>query len=427
MRRIAPLRTALSGSFRAPPDKSIAHRAALFSALAHGTAVLSRYSRAEDCRSTVRCLAALGVPLSWDGDTLTLTGRGRAAWTSPSAPLDCGNSGTTARMLLGAIAGAPELRATLIGDASLSRRPMQRVAAPLRAMGAQVDGDTLPLSITGASLQAVSLDDPKSSAQVKTALLLAGLAAKGRARYRSPAPSRDHSERMLRAMGADLRAEDTGWISIGPGELRALDLSIPGDPSGAAFLLGAAAILPGSRLRALDLCLNPSRLGFYDVLRRMGADVQISPQEQAGPEPVGSIEVTHAPLRGVSVHSHEVPSMIDELPLLAVLATQAEGETRVEGAAELRVKESDRIALVCRHLRALGAQVEEKPDGFVITGPTRLGGAAIDPEGDHRIAMSFAIAGLAGEGVALHDADCAAVSYPSFFDDLARASHEDAP
>jgi 3-phosphoshikimate 1-carboxyvinyltransferase len=419
MKRIEALTTSLTGSFLAPADKSIGHRAAILLALSHGEASIENFPGAEDCYSTLRSLRTLGVAIEERGALIIIHGEGRGALRSPSTLVDCGNSGTTARFLSGVIASTPGLRATLDGDASLRKRPMARVAKPLRQMGAVFQSETLPMTIEGASAKGIAWLDEKSSAQVKSAILLAGLAASGETTYQSPLSSRDHTERMLSYLGASLSTQDNK-ITITPSSLTARPMTIPGDPSGAAFFLGAALICPGSRVSAREVCVNPTRMGLYRALQRMNANLSwVVTREQCG-EPIGSISAAFSSLQGTKIERAEVPSLIDELPLLAVLATQATGETLVEGAEELRVKESDRIAAICQNLQRMGANIEPRPDGFRVIGPTRLQGASIESFGDHRIAMAMSVAALIAEGgSALDDESIVSISYPAFFEELA--------
>jgi 3-phosphoshikimate 1-carboxyvinyltransferase len=413
----------LGGEFRPPGDKSLSHRAAILGALATGATRARGFSPAEDCASTLACLQELGVRLRREGDALLVEGVGEAGFREPSRPLPCGNSGTTMRLLLGALAGM-DLFAVLSGDDSLNRRPMDRVLQPLGRMGARADGRTgrllPPVAIRGGGLRGAEHELPVASAQVKSALLLAGLRARGETAVTEPAPSRDHTERMLGAMGAECR-RDGLRVSVRPSTLRPLDIAIPGDPSSAAFLLGAALVSPGSEVRASGVGLNPTRAGFLRVLRRMGADVAVEAPREEGGEPVGDLHARHSALRATEIGGAEIPSLIDELPLLAVLATQAEGRTVIRDAGELRVKETDRIAALTTALRAMGAQVEERPDGWELTGPSPLRGAEVEPEGDHRIAMALSVAALAARDPSvILDAGCVAVSYPEYWRDLGR-------
>lgn len=414
-----------------PGDKSISHRALLFAALGQTPLVLAHLAPGADVRSTANCLAALGVEGEAGADG-SFRVRGRGALCAPVGPLDCGNSGTTMRLLSGLVAGAG-VEATLDGDASLRRRPMARVLEPLRAMGAQAVGtashadECAPLVFSGGALRGRSHRLRVSSAQVKSCLLLAGLKAEGVTLVREPHPSRDHSERMLRAFGAPLHVEPDGTVVV-ERLLRPLSLParlrIPGDPSSAAFFVGGALLVPNGSVVCTEVDLNATRTGFLRVLARMGADVRVEPGQEAAGDPVGTLHVRPGGrLLGTTILPAEVPSLLDEVPLLAVVASQAQGVTRLSGAAELRVKESDRLRQVCQGLRAMGAEVEETPDGFVLQGPTRLKGTHLDASGDHRLAMAFAVAGLVADGETLIDgAEWADVSYPGFFAELGARS-----
>jgi 3-phosphoshikimate 1-carboxyvinyltransferase len=411
------------GRFRLPGDKSISHRAALLGALACGHTRIHNYSSAADCASTLDCLRALGVPLRREGGDVTVEGQGPEAWRAPGGPLDAGNSGTTLRMLAGALAGRP-FPSVLTGDASLRRRPVERVAAPLRAMGAEAvttDGKP-PLTIRGGGLHGIAWDLEVASAQVKTAVLLAGIQAEGETTVREPAPSRDHTERMLPSFGVPVTREGLAASVRGPARLRGATLHVPADVSSAAFLVVAGLVLPDAEVRLDGVLLSPTRTAFLDVLRNMGARIATS-LEATEPEPVGSIVASTSSLRGTVVDPALVPSLIDEVPALAVAAACAEGSFTLTGAAELRVKESDRIAAMVEGLSRLGTSIRERADGFVIEGGRRLTGAKVRSHGDHRIAMALAVAALAARGTSdLEGADCVGVSFPEFFDLLARGA-----
>ncbi len=412
------------GTLRVPGDKSISHRAALFAALAQGTSDLQGFPDGADNRSTLSVLRALGVFVEEPAPGhLRVHGRGPAALRPPAAPLDCGNSGTTARLLAGLLAGAG-LPAELTGDASLRRRPMARVAEPLQTLGAAVTaagpGGTLPLRVAAAPLHAATVLLPVASAQLKSAVLLAALGAPGTTRVEEPGRSRDHTERMLRGMGAPLRC-GPGWAELdGPcTALHPLALRIPGDPSSAAFFAVLAAARPGSRVALQDLLLNDTRIGFVEALRAMGASVEVRDRRQEAGEPVGTLLIRGGTLRGVILGASDVPALIDELPVLAVAMALAKGPSTLTGAAELRVKESDRIAAVVQGLQAMGAVAEERPDGFEIAGSSTLHGATIATHHDHRLVMAFAVAGALAQGTTrVEGAEAAAISYPSFAADL---------
>lgn len=404
------------GHLRLPGDKSISHRAALFGALAEGTTRARNYSSAADCESTLHCLRALGVTVHRKGSLVTIEGRGPEAWTPPQDPLDAGNSGTTLRLLSGALAGRP-FRTVLTGDESLRRRPVERVAAPLRAMGATAittDGHP-PLTIEGGGLRGLTWEMPIASAQVKTAVLLAGLQAEGTTTVREPAPSREHTERMLPLFGVEVERDGLAATVRGGARLRGAEIAVPGDASSAAFLVVAALVLPDSEVRLDGVLLSPTRTAFLEVLRAMGGRVETR-LETTDPEPVGSIVAASSTLHGTTVDPALVASLIDEVPALAVAACRAQGTFTLTGARELRVKESDRIAAITEGLGRLGARVRELPDGIAVEGGARLQGAAVRSRGDHRIAMALAVAALAAEGpTEIEGAECVDVSFPEFF------------
>jgi 3-phosphoshikimate 1-carboxyvinyltransferase len=411
------------GRFGLAGDKGISHRLAIFAALAHGESRIHNYSSGADCASTLSCLQALGVEIERQGGDVRVEGRGPDAWKAPAQPLDCGNSGSTLRMMAGALAGRP-FTSTLTGDDSLRRRPVERVAAPLRSMGARasgVDGKP-PLTIEGGSLRGITFDMPVASAQVKTAVLLAGLQASGVTTVRSPAESRDHTERLLPVFGVPVARDGLAVSVKGGARLSGAEVTVAGDASSAAFLVVAALILPDSEVHIERVLLNPGRLGFVDVLRSMGADIEMT-VESTAPEPVGSLVARSSRLRGVDVLPAAVPGLIDEVPALAVAAAHAQGRFTVSGASELRVKESDRIAALAEGLSRMGVQVEERPDGLAIDGGSPLHGAGVRAHEDHRIAMALAVAGLAAKGeTKIEGAECASVSFPEFYGILAEAT-----
>jgi 3-phosphoshikimate 1-carboxyvinyltransferase len=404
------------GRFRLPGDKSISHRAAILGAMAQGPTRIANYSKAADCASTLACLAALGARIEREDLDVRIESEGVGAWRAPSGVLDCENSGSTIRMLAGALAGRP-FRSVLTGDASLRRRPVERVAAPLRLMGARLaatDGKP-PLTIDGGALRGIDYALPVASAQVKTAVLLAGLQAEGRTRVSEPAASRDHTERMLPAFGVRVERDGLAAAVTGGAALAGASVAVPGDASSAAFLVVAALVLPGSEVRLDDVLLSPTRTAFLDVLKQLGGDVEAW-LVSTDPEPVGSIVARSSALRGVSVEPSLVPSLVDEVPALAAAAAFAAGTFTVTGAAELRVKESDRIAALAEGLSAMGARVREMPDGLVIEGTGSLAGGAVRAHGDHRIAMALSVAALAAKGPTdLDDPACVGVSFPGFF------------
>lgn len=412
----APLR----GETRVPGDKSITHRGLLLGALADGPSRLSGYLDGGDCRATIGCLRALGIAIEQVApDQLLIHGRGLRGWREPEDVLNCVRSGTTMRLLAGLLAGQP-FYSVLSGDPQLRRRPMDRVALPLRQMGAQISGREggrlPPLTIQGGALRGITYDLPVASAQVKSCLLLAALYAEGATTVREPAPSRDHTERMLRGRGVEVISRGNEHTLQGPVDrLAPLDTFVPGDFSSAAFFLVGALLVPGSEVLLRHVGINPTRTGLLDMLRRMGAEVTLLDPREEGGEPVADLLVRAQPLQGVEVGGATVPLMIDEFPILALAATQAQGTTRVRDAAELRVKETDRIATIVAALGALGAEIEALPDGFEIHGPTPLRGAAVECYGDHRLAMTLAIAGLVAEGeTTILGAECIADSFPGF-------------
>lgn len=411
-------RRSLRGEVRVPPDKSISHRAAILGAMARGRTVARPFLRAGDCLSTLNCLGKLGVELRLEGDLLIVEGKGPQGWREPPETLDAGNSATTMRLLAGALAGRP-FRCEITGDDSLRRRPMGRIVRPLRLMGAEIEalgeGERPPLIIRGGELHGVEHRLEVDSAQVKSALLLAGVQAEGVTRILGGRTSRDHTERMLLLMGADLSFEGEDALAVKKSELAACDIDIPGDLSSASFLLAAAAVVPGSRLILRNVGLNPTRAGFLSVLNSMGALVMESSYREECNEPRGDLEVGSASLSGVEVEGWRIPALIDEVPLLAVLGCRARGTTVVRGAEELRVKESDRISAVCTELRKMGAPIEELPDGFAVEGPVTLWGTRVDSHGDHRIAMALAVAALCAEGeTVISGWECVNISFPGF-------------
>lgn len=416
----------LQGSLTIPGDKSVSHRSVMFAALADGTSHIEGFLEGEDTRATARIFSQLGVRIETPSASQRVVhGVGIDGLQAPSAPLDCGNAGTGMRLLAGLLAGQA-FDCTLVGDESLSGRPMRRVTGPLAQMGAKIDTEsdgTPPLHVHGGqSLQGIDFASPVASAQVKSAVLLAGLYAQGETSVLEPHPTRDYTERMLSAFGVDI-AFSPGKARLRGGQrLRATDIVVPADFSSAAFFLVAASIIPGSELRLKQVGLNPRRTGLLHALRLMGADIiEENPAEQGG-EPVADLVVRYAPLKGARIPEALVPDMIDEFPALFVAAAAAEGQTVVTGAAELRVKESDRLAAMATGLRALGMQVDETEDGATLHGGITLGSGTIESHGDHRIAMAFAIAGqISGGEVRINDIANVATSFPDF-DGLARSA-----
>lgn len=422
---IATIRPArnLQGSLRLPGDKSVSHRYAMLAAIAEGKTRLENYASGADCAATLACVRALGCEVTQQESQVLIEGRGPRL-AQPRAALDCGNSGSTMRMLAGILAGQP-FESKLAGDASLSQRPMERVAEPLRAMGARISsspGGRPPLRIQGGGLHAIHYTLPVPSAQVKSAVLFAGLFARGDTTVEEPVLTRDHSELALRAFGVSVvrsRVPESAarLATIRGGQrLKAVEAVIPGDLSSAAFFCCAAALFPGSNLVLDNLLLNPTRAALFDVLASMGVSISFLQVEERLGELAGTVTVRGGSLGGARISGTRTATLVDELPVLAAIAPYTREGIDIRDAGELRVKESDRITLLVRNLRAMGAQVEEFPDGLRVPGEQRLQGADIHPAGDHRIAMAFAIAALRAEGeTRIHEAGCAAVSYPAFF------------
>lgn len=421
MRLKARSGTPLRGSVRPPGDKSISHRALILGALARGETRIRGLLEAEDVKCTAAAARLFGAEVS-KGDDEVWTVKGAETWRQPGEPIDCGNSGTAARLLIGAASGF-RLSARFDGDQSLRKRPMNRVVAPLTQMGARFDGveNRLPLVVHGGRLKGVTYRSPVSSAQVKSAVLLAGLHAEGETILVEPERSRDHTERMLALFGADIdymEIDGARHPRVRASPLSGANVYVPADPSSAAFPVAAALILKDSSIRVEDMLVNPLRLGFYETLLEMGASLKYEERRDPIGEPVADIVVSTSKLRGASPPTKRSPSMIDEFPILAVVAAFAEGETRIVGAAELRVKESDRITLMVDGLRACGVDAEELPDGLIVRGKgskSVRGGASIRTHGDHRVAMSFLVLGLASrEPIIVDNAEMIATSFPGF-------------
>lgn len=409
----------LKGKIEVPGDKSISHRAAILGAIANGKTTINNFLRSDDCLSTVHCLQAMGV--EFDGlttGTLTVSGAGLRGLVEPENVLDVGNSGTTLRVLPGILAGQ-KFFSVLTGDDSVRKRPVDRVVVPLQKMGARLwaraEGRYPPLVIQGGDLRAIKYKLPVASAQVKTAVLLAGLLAKGKTTVIEQTLSRDHTERMLQYLLADIEAEGSEIMVSGGKELTAGEIDVPGDLSSAAFFIAGALITPSSGLTIRNVGLNPTRTGLLEVIRSMRHEIETRSIEVKSNEPRGDLKISSASLQATTIGGELIPKVIDELPLIAVLATQAEGKTVVKDAQELRVKETDRIKAVCTELAKLGARIKEKEDGFEVEGPTRLKGAKVKSYGDHRIAMALTIAGLVAEGnTAIEEAECISISFPGF-------------
>jgi 3-phosphoshikimate 1-carboxyvinyltransferase len=417
----------LRGTITVPGDKSITHRAIILTALAEGTGTIKRYGRGEDCLNTMRAMQSLGVKIDESVEELRVQGKGLWGLTEPAGIVDCGNSGTGIRLLTGLLAGQ-DFFTVLTGDASIRRRPMGRVVKPLREMGAAIagrkGGELAPLAVSGTTLRAIRYASPVASAQIKSSLLLAALFAKGTTHLSEPRLSRDHTERLFQFYGLPLKREGTtltmegrpsvGWTAVP-------ELTVPGDLSAAAFFIVGATIVPGSDITVTGVGINPTRTGLLEVMNRMGADIQLLNQREEAGEPVADIRAKAAPLRGVTIGPDLIPQTIDEFPILCVAAAVADGETVITGAEELRVKESDRIATMATELGAMGAQITERPDGLVVQGigqpktNGRLTATSGQSHGDHRVAMSIAIAGLtASTETVIQDTDCIETSFPGF-------------
>ncbi len=420
----------LVGKVRVPGDKSISHRALLFGAISEGLTKVEGILPAEDPISTANCLRAMGVVISpiRNGEVVEIEGLGLDGLKEPDDVLDCGNSGTTMRLLMGLLVGRKDRHFVLSGDSSLRNRPMRRVGRPLKLMGGEItgkaDGDFAPLAINGQNLRGAVIGTPVASAQIKSALLLAALTAEGTTTVIEPAHSRDHSERMLRAFGANLEVggEIGRHIIVRPGAiLKGQKVIVPGDISSAAFWLIAAALLPGSELTIENIGLNPTRTGVLEILNQMDANIEVINEFEVAGEPVGDIRVKSSELKPFIINAEIIPRLIDEVPILTVAACFCDGTSKITGASELRIKETDRLAVMTRQLKAMGADIEENPDGLIIHGKKQLHGASLNSETDHRVAMSLAIAALLAKGDSLLEgSEAAAVSYPDFWKDLDR-------
>jgi 3-phosphoshikimate 1-carboxyvinyltransferase len=408
----------IKGSLTFPGDKSISHRALMLAAFGDGESRLSNLSTGADVQSTRACLEACGISIRDEGNDVIVKG-GR--FSDPKEPLDCGNSGTTLRLLIGLLAGQG-INAMFIGDKSLSSRPMNRILDPLSQMGlkAESNNGTLPIAIHQSELISIHYESPVASAQVKSAVLLAGLGATGKTSVTELINSRDHTERMLKGLGAELSVDgNSSTVSRLSSPLSSFEMMIPGDPSTAAFFASAAVLIPDSEITLNSILSNPTRTGFFSALEKMGAGMECLKQWDEAGERIGDLKIFHQPLRAISINEKDVPRLLDEIPILAILATQAEGTTKVRGAEELRVKECDRIYAICSNLKKMNADIEELDDGFIINGSTPLSGTKIETFNDHRIAMAFTIAGLIAEGKTfLDNPGCASISYPDFYNVL---------
>lgn len=419
-RLIVPKAKTLEGSLDIPGDKSISHRAVMMGSLAYGTTRVDHFLSSADCLSTIAIFRAMGVAIEQKGESLIIRGKGLNSLAAPRQILNAGNSGTTSRILMGLLAAQP-FASRMTGDKYLRRRPMKRVLNPLAKMGARVKGsdggDFLPVKIEGSKLKGITYELPVASAQVKSCLLMAGLFADGKTRVIEPVPTRDHTERMFRAFGIPCHKKGSSITVQGPiRPFKARRIQVPGDISSAAFFIVAGLIVPGAQIRLTNVGINPTRTGLLDVLKNMGADIRIHPHPaKKGEEPVADLDIRYSRLKAVQVGGDLVPRMVDEFPVLAVAATQAVGTTVVKDAQDLKVKESDRILMMTATLRKMGARIESTSDGWVIQGPTHLTGTKVSSGGDHRIAMSLAVAGLVAEGsTTVLDTDNIQTSYPGF-------------
>ncbi|MBU9723938.1 3-phosphoshikimate 1-carboxyvinyltransferase [Bacillus alkalicola] len=413
----------LKGSIKVPGDKSISHRAVMFGAIANGTTEITGFLQGEDCLSTVACMKELGVFIREEGEKMVIESNGIDGLKEPRRVLDVGNSGTTIRLLSGILASLP-FSSVLVGDDSIAKRPMARVTGPLKMMNAFIDGrengQFTPLFIRGGNLKRVHYISPVASAQVKSSILLAGLGAKGKTKVTEPYRSRDHTERMLQSFGVKVTVDEDSVTIEGGQQLQGTKVQVPGDISSAAFLLVAGALVNNSAISLIDVGINPTRTGILDVLKEMGAELTITNEKNFGKEPVGTLNIKTSELRGITIGGEIIPRLIDEIPAIAVLATQAKGTTIIKDAEELKVKETNRIDTMVNQLKELGANIEATDDGMKIIGPTPLrGGQLVDSFGDHRIGMSMALCGLiADKPITVKNTESISISYPSFFSDL---------
>lgn len=417
---------AIKGDITVPGDKSISHRSIMLGAIANGITTVRGFLRGEDNISTISAFRAMGVGIDDDGEIIHIHGRGLRGLKEPSDVLDCGNSGTTIRLITGLLAGQ-SFFSVVTGDQYLRKRPMKRVVEPLSLMGAAIlgrnQGSLAPLAINGRTLKAIDYKSPVSSAQIKSSIMLAGLYADGETSVSEPTLSRDHSERMFRLFGASVGSSESGVTVRGGVELNAQEVVVPGDISSAAFFMVAALITPGSELLVRNVGVNPTRTGVIDILKGMGGDIELLDQREVSGEPVADILVRASQLKGIHISGDVIPRAIDEFPVICVAAARAEGVTSIRNANELRVKETDRIAAMAGNLRTLGVDVTECDDGMDINGAGRLAGGQVDSFGDHRIAMSLSVAALVADAcITVKDIDCVATSFPSFFQLLEKVS-----
>lgn len=412
----------LSGTVEIPGDKSISHRSVMFGALAEGTTTVTNFLAGEDCLSTISCFRKLGIEIKQEEENVIIHGKGFNGLVEPGEILDVGNSGTTIRLMLGILSGQPFF-STLVGDSSIAKRPMTRVTNPLKRMGAAIDGrnngDFTPISIRGGSLKGITYELPVASAQVKSAILLAGLQAVGETVIIEPSKTRDHTERMIKQFGGEVEVDGMKITVKGGQTFKGTDIQVPGDISSAAFFLVAGAIVENSEITLKNVGLNPSRTGIIDVMHAMGAELTIHNENPEAFEPMGDLTIKTSQLKGTTIEGDIIPRLIDEIPVIALLATQAEGITVIKDAEELKVKETNRIDTVVNELKKLGANIEATPDGMIIHGKTPLTGGSVSSHGDHRIGMMLAIAALLSDKeVFLENGEAISVSYPSFFSHL---------
>jgi 3-phosphoshikimate 1-carboxyvinyltransferase len=425
-KQLTPIQS-LNGTIKVPGDKSISHRAVMFGSIAEGKTTINGFLTGEDCLSTISCFKKLGVNIEQDNEQVTVNGKGISGLKPPTEDLYVGNSGTTIRLMLGILANTP-FTSVLTGDESIAKRPMNRVTQPLKQMGAEIEGNEsgnkVPLQIKGGKTKGFHYHSPIASAQVKSAIILAGLNGDGTTSVTEPLKSRDHTERMLEAFGAEVESEGLTVSIHGGQELKGTHIEVPGDISSAAFFLVAGAIVPNSTITLQKVGLNPTRTGILDVLNQMGAEISYQNMNDEVSEPFGDLVIKTSSLKGTVIKGDLIPRLIDEIPIIALAATQAEGQTIIQDAQELRVKETDRIKTVVNELKKMGADIEATEDGMIINGRTMLKGAPVQSHGDHRIGMMLSIASCIAEGeTTLSNSEAIAVSYPTFYNQLERLSN----
>ncbi|KAB7708913.1 3-phosphoshikimate 1-carboxyvinyltransferase [Bacillus aerolatus] len=420
-------KSSLNGHLEVPGDKSISHRSIMFGALADGKTTVRHFLKGEDCLRTIDCFRKLGVKIEETDDEIIVHGNGWEGLKEPADILDAGNSGTTTRLLLGILAGR-SFHSVLIGDESIAKRPMDRVVIPLAEMGARINGRSggrfTPLAIDGTQLKAMRYELPVASAQVKSAILFAGLQAEGETVIIEPQPTRDHTEKMIKQFGGEITRRGNDIIVKGGQSFKGTDVYVPGDISSAAFFLAAGAIATDSEVILENVGLNPTRTGIIDVLTQMGANIEVQAEDAAGEE-IGKITIRSSELKGIEIGGELIPRLIDEIPVIALLATQAEGKTVIKDAEELKVKETNRIDTVVDELKKLGAEIEATEDGMIVYGKSRLSGGRVSSHGDHRIGMMLAVASIVAEGtIQLENPEVIAISYPEFFEDMNRLTQK---